>query len=153
VLYYFLPGTAPPLTTPDEMRASTNFLALQWLIQRLALLQAATLLPSQTFTSYEDAVSQRNAITALLDDQAQTAADSTFPALIDLRSSLVMAVPGPGSDLPNLVAYTSPETVCSLVLAQRLYGSVDNEQDLLTRNDVQNPCFIMGGVSLEVLSD
>lgn len=152
-LYYFLPGTAPPLTTPDEITANGNFLSLQWMIQRLALLQAATLLPSATFTSYEDAVNQRNAITALLDDQAQNAADTTFPALVDLRSSLVMAVPGPGSDLPNLVTYTPPDTVCSLVLAHRLYGSVAREQDLLTRNDVQNPCFVQGGVSLEVLSD
>lgn len=151
-LYVYDPGVVPPATTPDRIIEQANFFAAQQLIQRLALVQAATLLPSQTFVSYEDAVTQRTAITELIDDQALVAADDTYPALVQLRADLCMAVPGANSDLPRIASHTPITTVPSLVLAQQLYGDVSLEQDIIDRNGVQNPGFIMGGVALEVLS-
>lgn len=152
-VYAYDPGDVPPATTPDRIVEQQNFLALHQFIQRLALIQAATLLPSQTFTSYEDAVTQRDALTALIDDQAENAADDTYPSLVQLRADLVKAVPGANSDLAHLVDYKPQTTVPSLVLAHRLYGNLDLEQDIIDRNDIQNPGFILGGVPLEVLSN
>ena len=39
------------------------------------------------------------------------------------------------------------------LLAQRLYGSIDLEDDLVTRNGVARPGFVPGGAELEVLSE
>ncbi|HZH79574.1 MAG TPA: hypothetical protein VEY88_26365, partial [Archangium sp.] len=63
------------------------------------------------------------------------------------------AVPGSESDLPRLVSYTPAGTVPSLVLAHRLYGGVQTEGDMLRRNGIGHPGFILGGVELQVLSD
>ncbi len=62
------------------------------------------------------------------------------------------AVPGEASDLPRLLRYVPPATVPSLVLAHRLYGDVALEADLVARNRVARPGFMLGGQALEVLS-
>lgn len=152
-VYSFDPGVRPPATTDNRAQEQANFDAAHLLVQRLALIQAATLAPLQTFDSYEDAVSSREEITELLDEQAETAADDTFPVMLQLRADLTTAVPGEASDLPRLVPYTPPSQAPSLVLLHRLYGNLDLEADLLARNGVKHPGFIRGGVELEVLSD
>ncbi len=152
-LYAFEPGVRPPGTTPNRIEEQTNFDATQLLIQRLAAIQAARLASVADFDSYEAAVEARNQIADLLDEQAEAATDDTYPALLQLRADLVKVVPGDAGELPHLVTYTAPNTVPSLVLAHRLYGNVDLESDLLARNAIRNPGFVVGGRELEILSD
>lgn len=152
-LYDFDPGTRPPATTPNREIEQTNFDATQRLIQRVVVIQAAKLAVEQTFTSYEEAVRVRLSIVDLIDAQAETASDDTYPPLQQLRADLVNAVPGDGSDLPRLLTHTPPVTVPSLVLAHSLYGDLELEADVLARNRVVHPGFVPGSVELEVLSD
>lgn len=150
--YRFSPGNRPPATTANRRQEQANFDALQRLVQRLVVLRAAELALEETFDSYEAAVSVRAELTDLLDEQAETATDDTFPALLQLRADLVKAVPDADSNLPRLVTYTPPATVPSLVLAHRLYGDVALEADLLARNRVAQPGLVPGGKPLQVLS-
>lgn len=151
-LYDFSPGVRPPTTTPNREIEQTNFDATQLLFQRLVLVQAATMAIEQTFASYDDAVAARATITDLIDEQAEIAADDTYPALDQLRADLVSAVPGEANDLPKLVEYTPHATMPSLVVAYDLYGNLSKEADLLARNTIRHAGFITGGVTLEVLS-
>ncbi len=148
----FDPGVRPPATTANRLQEQTNFDATQRLIQRIAIIQAAELAILQKFLTYEQAVETREAITDLLDEQAETAADDTYPALLQLRADLVRAIPGDASELARLASHTPAVTVPSLALAYSLYGSLDQEADLLARNRVENPGMIVGGTALEVLS-
>ncbi len=150
--YGFDPGTRPPATTANRALEQACFDALTLVTQRLVVVRAAELLPDQEFDSYDTAVAQRNAVAELLDDQAETASDDTYPALLQLRADIIKAVPGLDSDLPRLVVYTPPVTVPSLVLTHRLYGALDLEQDVVSRNHIRHPGFVAGGRSLEVLS-
>lgn len=152
-IYAFDPGVRPPATTSNRIQEQINFDATQQLIQRLAVIQAAVLAVADTFDSYETAVSMREAINALLDDQADTAADDTYPALQQLRADITNALPGDTGGLPHLVHLTLPATTPSLVLSYSLYGSLDLDPDLLARNDVRYPGFVPGGVALTVLSN
>jgi prophage DNA circulation protein len=122
-LYGFDPGVRPPATTANREIERANFDALQAAVQRLAVIAAAELAPDEGFDSYEDAVSTRAQITDLLDEQAETATDDAYPALVQLRADLVRAVPGPDSDLPHLLSHTPSVTVPSLVLAHRRTGT------------------------------
>lgn len=151
-VYAFNPGVRPPGTTRSRLIEQTDFDATQLLTQRLAAIRAAELAPSQTYDSYEDAVSARDELTALLDEQSEVAADDTYPDLNQLRADLVNAVPGTESTLPHLAAFTPTSTVPSIVLSHDLYGDQSREADLVTRNDVSNPGFIIGGVGLQVLT-
>lgn len=117
------------------------------------VVQAAVLASDADWESYDEAVEARDAIAAALDDEAEFASDDLFGQLQQLRADLVRSVPGADSDLPRLVRYTPPTTVPSLVLAHRLYGHLALEEDIVRRNSVANPGFVVGGVELEVLSD
>lgn len=145
-------GEHPSTVTENRVIEGENYDALQRLVQRLVVVRAAELALLETFVSYDAALSAREAIAELLDEQADLAGDVAYPGLVELRAALVNAVPGVGSTLPHLISYTPPETVPSLVLAHRLYGSVALEGDVLARNSVPNPLFVVGGTALEVLS-
>lgn len=146
-------GEHPSDVTENRVIEGENFDVLQQLNQRLVVVRAAELALLETFASYDAALSAREAIAELLDEQADLAGDVAYPGLVELRAALVNAVPGVGSTLPHLISYTPPETVPSLVLAHRLYGSVALEGDVLARNNVPNPLFVVGGTALEVLSN
>lgn len=145
-------GEHPSDVTENRVIEGENYDALQRLVQRLVVARAAELALLETFVSYEAAVSARDAIAEFLDEQMELAGDDAYPALVELRAALVNAVPAADSTLPHLISYTPPETVPSLVLAHRLYGSVALESDVLARNAVPNPLFVVGGTALEVLS-
>ncbi len=49
------------------------------------------------------------------------------------------------------MSHTPAFTLPSLVLAQELYGSVDQEADIIARNSISNPLLVIGGTALEVL--
>lgn len=151
-VYDFDTGVRPPATTSNREQEQANFDATVAITRRLAVIRAAELAPFETYDSYDAAVDRREAITDLLDEQADVAPDDTYPALLQLRADLVKAVPGENSDLPRLVRHTPPATIPSLVLAHQLYGDLDLETDLVTRNRIRNPLFVRGGVELEVLS-
>lgn len=149
--YVYNPGVPPPETTPDRIEEFTNFDAVQRLIQRLAVVRAIELIVDETFDSYDSALAARDSLTDLLDEQAEIAADDTYPTLLQLRADLTKAVPD--QSLPRLLSHTPPYSVPSLVLAHRLYGNLDLEADLIARNHVRHPGAVPGGRELEILSD
>lgn len=151
-VYGFGPGVRPPATTPQRVQEQTNFDAIQRLVQRLAVVRGAELVLGETLSSYEEATTAREAVTDLIDDQAEIASDDTYPALLQLRAGLVKAVPGESGNLAHLLTYTPGVTLPSLVIAHQLYGDVDIEQDVIDRNGIAHPGFVLGGRDLEVLS-
>ncbi len=152
-IYGFDMGVRPVGTTPNRVQEQTNFDAMQMLVQRLVVIQAASLAPEFPFESFEQATAYRSKLTDMLDEQAEIVSDDTFPALLQVRADLTNAVPGEAGDLPRLLKYTPPVTLPSLVLAHQLYGDVSKEQDLIARNRIRNPVYVVGGNELEVLSN
>ena len=150
-VYGFAPGLRPPATTTTRVQEQVNFDALVGLVRTLALVRAAELAPSETYDSYDAALATRDSIVDKLDERSESSGDETYAALDQLRADLVRAVPGEERDLPRLVRYTPPATVPSLVLAHQLYGDVAREADIVTRNRVLRPGFIVGGREIEVL--
>jgi prophage DNA circulation protein len=151
-LYDFEPPARPEGETATRARQAENYDVMLAFIRRGVVIQAARLAPLAEFDSYEAAVAVRDAVADALDDEMEVVGDAGFTALQQLRADLVRAVPGDESDLAHLVKYTPPASVPSLVLAHRLYGALEREQDLIDRNHVQNPAFVLGGQELEVLS-
>lgn len=144
----FGPTVAP--TTPTRAQEAANQAALVSALQRVFLIEAARLAPIVPFSSIEDATDARDTLVGLFDAQVATAGDVAYPSLVDLRSQLMLAVPG-STAFPSIVTVTRKVTVPSLLLTYQLYGSVDLEPDVIARNDIANPCFVSG--ELEVLND
>nr|WP_169558617.1 DNA circularization N-terminal domain-containing protein [Myxococcus stipitatus] len=152
-VYSFAPGVRPPSTTPSRRQEQVNFDTLKAFVQRSVAVRVAELALEENFASYTDAVTARDHVTTMVDEQAEAVTDDAFPALYQLRADVVRALPPPDADLPRLLPMSPVETTPSLVLVYQIYGSLTLEADLVERNSVRNPCFVLAGRQLEVLSD
>lgn len=113
---------------------------------------AATAAADADYETRTQATENRDSITDMIDSfLADVLDDSMFESALDLRNSVVKSVPSEGTRLPDLVSVDVPATVSSLVLAHEIYGDIDEEADLISRNSVRNPWAIQGGASVEVL--
>lgn len=143
-------GVPVVATTATRLRELANQLALTGALRRVMAIEAARLAPLVPYASIEDATAARDQVAALLDEQAQGAGDTAYPALVDLRSQVLRAVPG-GAAFARVVTVTRRVAIPSLLLTYQLYGSVDQEADVLARNGIRHPGFIAG--DLKVLSN
>lgn len=143
-------GSLVPSNTPTRAKEFANQVAIQNGLRRVMLVEAVRLAPLVAFVTIDDATAARNTLVALLDAHAAAAGDTSYPALVDLRSQLMRAVPG-GQAFARVVTVTRPQAIPSLLLTYQLYGAVDLELDVVARNGVAHPGFIAG--DLKVLSD
>lgn len=141
-----------PLGAAITGAEAENMVALDAAVKRLVIVSAASALTTESFPSYDEAVAARDAVLDALDQHVEETADDAYPSLVALRAAVVGAVPGPDSDLPRLQYVTFAASLPSLVVAHRLYGDVDSELELVSRNRLRNPAVAPGGQSLEVLT-
>lgn len=142
-------GALQTALTATRARELANQLALQGALRRVMAIEASRLAPTIPFASIDEATAARDRVAALLEEQAGGAGDTAYPALVDLRSQVLRAVPG-GQVFARVVAITRRTAVPSLLLAYQLYGSVDQELDVIARNRIRHPGFIVG--DLKVIS-
>jgi prophage DNA circulation protein len=140
---------ALPNTSTRE-RELANQTALIGALRRTMAIEASQIAPNVPYVSIDEATSARDRIAAQLQEQAADAGDDAYPALVSLRSSLLRAVPG-GSAFARVVSVTRNIPLPSLLVSYQLYGSVRLEQDIISRNAIQHPGFVVG--DLKVLSD
>lgn len=105
------------------------------------------------FDSYDDAIAARDTLVDAIDTEADAAADDeVYSALLQLRADLIAAVPGERNHLARLIQFAPPVTLPSLVIAYQLYGDVALADDVVARNRVRHPGFVVGGRSLQVIA-
>ena len=143
-------GPPAPATTATRRRELANQLALTGALRRVMVIEAARLAPLVPYVSLEDAIAARDRVAAQLDEQAAGAGGTAYPALVDLRSSVLRAVPGAAA-FARVVTITRRVAIPSLVLAYQLYGSVDQAADIIARNKIRRSGFVAG--DLKVLSN
>lgn len=138
-------------TTPTRIREFNNKAAFDQFIQRISVAQAVVAAIDIPFESVEDASKVRNQLRDLIENITLEASnDEVFAAFKDLGAQMVGVLPG-DTNLPNLERITLKDTTPSLVLAYDLFGDPDLEADIVTRNQIANPAFIVAGTELEVL--
>lgn len=137
-------------TTSTRAREAANQTEMNGALRRIMAIEAARLAPLVAFESIQAATATRDRLAALLEEQAAAAGDTAYPALVDLRSRMLSAVPG--SDVSRReITVTRNVAIPSLLLTYQLYGSVDQEADVIARNSIRHPGFVAG--DLRVLSD
>lgn len=143
-------GPTVVATTSTRARELANQTALTGALRRVLAIEAARLAPVVPYESIEEATAARDQVSAILEAQAAGAGDTAYPALVDLRSQVLRAVPGSAA-LASIVTVTRNSPIPSLLLAYQLYGSVDLEPDLIARNRIAHPGFVAG--EIKALSD
>lgn len=143
-------GSPIVATTATRARELANQSAMIGALRRIVAIEAARLAPLVPYESIDAAAEARDRVGEMLEEQAEAAGDTAYPALVDLRSEVLRAVPG-DSQLARVVTVTRNEPIPSLLLTYQLYGAVDAEADILARNSIRHPGFIAGDV--KALSD
>lgn len=137
--------------TVTRVQQATNRTALNDFVKTMVVTEAARSATSISFTSNVDALNARQTLLDATDDLMNRCDDATYQTFQTLRATIVQAIPGPDQELATIGVVVIPQPMPSLVLAYNLYGSVDLEPDLVTRNNVRHPGVMPSGVSLEVL--
>jgi len=143
-------GAPVVATTSTRARELANQTALVGALKLVIAIEAARLAPVVPYESTEAATAARDTAAGMLEEQAASAGDTAYPAIVDLRSQVLRAVPG-SNTFARVVTVTRTTPIPSLLLAYQLYGSVDNELDLVARNGTRHPGFMSG--ELQALSD
>jgi prophage DNA circulation protein len=142
-------GPDAPTTTATRERERANQIALTGALRRVIAIEAARIAPLVPYASIEEATAARDLVAGLLEEQAAGAGDTAYPALVTLRSDVLRAVPG-AAEFARVVTVTRRVAIPSLLLTYQIYGSVDREADVIARNGIRNPGFVVG--DLKVLS-
>lgn len=122
-------------------------------VESSAVVRAGSASPSiSEFDNYPAAISLRDDLAAQLDTEMETAPDSTYSALADLRTAMVQDINTRGADLAQISYFTPADTQPSLVLAYQLYGDARMDELIIGRNNIAHPGFVPAGTPIEVLN-
>lgn len=140
--------------TPARIQQADNRAAVQTLVRRAALIEAAKSAATATYASREEAIAIRDNLVAKLEAEAEAEStpDPVYFALTDLRVAVVNDIQTRASDLAHLVQYTPRATVPAIVLAYQLYEDPARADEIAGRNKIRHPGFIPGGRALELLT-
>lgn len=133
--------------TDTRVLERANQQAMGGALRQALLVEAALRLVNVPHVSVDDAVADRARLVAAMDEQLADAGNAVYPAMSLLRASVLLAVPG-DAVLARVVTTERRVAVPSLFLAYQLYGSLEQEQDIIDRNGIQHPGFIAGTVGV-----
>lgn len=148
---------AVPAYTENRKTQAGNQAALQALVERTAVIEAARMTPYMPLESREDAVAVREALTEQIDALAEKAPDTLYRRLETLRAAVVADITKRGPELGRIGSYTPKATRPALVVAYEVYRDIGRDAgratELAARNRVKHPGFVPGGTALEVKLD
>lgn len=138
--------------TPSRKIERENVRALEEMFRGVAVTAAVRTAIEIDYESYDQAVGVQRRILEAFDALTDSADDDLFGRLAELRAAVVRAIPDETARLPRIVSHAINVATPSVVVAYELYGDQAREADLVARNSIENPMFVPGGESLEVLS-
>lgn len=144
---YSAPAVA---TTPARQAQIANEAAMTALMRQTAVATAAEASARCEFASFEDATELRESLAAALETESETADDTVYQALMDLRAAVVADITARGADLARIVIVRQRGTLPVLVVAHRLYGDATRAEEIVARNVICHPGFVPGGRDLRV---
>lgn len=143
------------LFTPEQITSEDPFSPpnmIAELYQMTAAVSATTLLTVMQYDSYEASIEFRDIALKKLDFFMEKVTDDLlYMELYSLRAQVIKDLEERAQNLPRLSVTVLPVSLPALVLSQRLYQTVDNEQDIIDRNNIFNPAFVPALTDLEVL--
>jgi prophage DNA circulation protein len=143
-----LSATVDTTSTPTEQTIATNEIALYALPRRLALARACELVASEEIEVYDDARAVRAALLGLIDAELAVAPlldDDLTQALQDLRVQTAKAIDAVAGAAVRLRTFTPPDVLPACVLAVQLYGDATRADELVARNNIAHPGFVLVG--------
>lgn len=153
-------------------RAAANAAALGSFIRRASAVSMARTAMRQSYATSNDATTAAEAVATVMDRELDTAGDDDGQALQSLAVSTQRAITARLPSLPRtvvvnsspdvpsvgrVIGYSSSATLPALVIAYSVYGDrigdvVARADQIVTRNRIAHPGFVLGGAPLELLA-
>ena len=155
--------------SPEVRVVSDDSDSIKDIVQYITLGTMAYLSSVIQYESTNEAESFKKILLDKIDELVLTDLSDQFNQdLRDLRKVVVEDIDSRSINLPTITSYVPLETVPALVISYILYGTVDDEQNIINRNNlytfnfsgepitenilgIQHPGFVPGGEELEVL--
>ena len=141
-----------PTTVLSRQQQASNQKAIINIVRRSAMVEAARQASQDNYSSQQQAILVRDQLADALDTEMLTASDDSYIALQDIRSALIQDMTERSAQLKRIRSYTPKITEPALVIAHRLYQNALQDQDIVNRNSITHPGFILGGAELEVIN-
>lgn len=141
-----------PYATPNRQQQQINHNALIDLTRQAAVIEATNVATTVTPPSFDEAIALRDELAGQLETLAESAEDAVYAALTDLRIAVINDLNARAADLSRTVQHPVTATLPALVIAYRLYGTIDQADSIVARNRISHPGFVAGGRSIEVLT-
>lgn len=143
---------ATPYETPTRKVEEKNKYVFDNFMKQTATLNAVKIAAVTSFTSTEEVNEVREQLTAQLEEQIiATDDDTVYLALSEVKAQLVRVLPDVDIQLPNIQTITPTATTSALVLSYDLFENAESEADIIERNKITHPGFVLGGKELEVV--
>lgn len=136
------PASTTVAATPALRQQVQNANAVQALMRRAQLAQAATAVAEMPLPVYEEAIELRADLAAALDAEAMAASDAAYPALADLRVKVHKDIAARSRDSARLDTVTPAEPMPALALAYDLYEDAGRDAEVVERNRIRHPGFV-----------
>ena len=143
-----------PTLTPSRQQINDNENALIDFSNSIAAVNASEVGSTGTYESRDDAIEVRNKIGGVLEDISGRLDDiDLYISLTDVKTDLINALPPENSTLPVIEDYTPATTLPALVIANEIYNDADRADEIVERNKIKNPCFVIGAENIKVLAN
>lgn len=126
---------------------------LQEMGQQVAVAAAVGLTATIEYESVEQAQEVQDTILGFLDTimASETVADTVYSAARAAKAAIVEDLESTILDLSSLVDYTLLQTSNTLELSNTIYGSVEEEAEIIGRNAIIDPFFVSPAKPLKVV--
>lgn len=143
---YQLDLLAPIYATDMRAIQQRNAAALTNLVREVAVAEQARAVTVRPLASYDEAVAVRDEIVADLETVILSAGDrgddDVYVALTGLLSTVTQNLTERGASLERVIWADTARPLPSLVVAHRLYQSVDRESEIIDRNPTPHPAWM-----------
>ena len=143
-----------PANTDSRAKEKNNNDQLNNLIIRTSVIESAVLAASQAFDTLQESIKEMEGIQEIIEEQINlTELDDLFQSLSDLLAALVDIMMDLDRTEKNVLQYTPLETLPALVLAYELFDDEDQEEEIISRNNIKHPGFVPANRVLEIVSN
>lgn len=141
-----------PYQTPTRQAEAKNKQAFDNFMKTTATLNAIKVASTIEFESDEEILEVREQLKNQLEEQILLTTDDTvFQKLSEVKAQLVKVLPDIDNQLPNIQSVTPKATTSAVVLSYDLFENAESEDDIIKRNKIQHPGFVIGGKEIKAL--
>ena len=133
-------------TTETRQQQVDNEKAINDLVKGQAIIVTVEASVIKEYTTLSDAENQKEKLLDYIDGVLDsTDDDGVFQSFSDIRASMLKIIPNENQITSEEVSVSLKQTTSSLVLIYEKTGNIENESDLIKRNNIREPGFIEPG--------